>query len=109
MKKIFLLTALTVLSIAVFAQKGFVRGKVTDGETGESLYGATIMKQGTTLGVVSDFDGNYSLSLEPGIHTIVLTFISYQTQTIENVEVKSNVVTTLDFVMQPDVAQLGEV
>lgn len=110
MKKILFISALLTLSVsASWAQKGFVRGKVTDGETGEGLYGASIIKQGTGIGVISDFDGNYSLSLNPGTHTIVLTFVSYQTQTIENVEVKANEVTTLDFVMRSDVAQLGEV
>lgn len=88
---------------------GFIRGKITDGETGEGLYGATVMKQGTGIGVVADFDGNYSLSLEPGMHTIVLTFISYQTQTVENVEVKAGEVTTLDFVMAAVASELQEV
>lgn len=98
-----------LLSLSAFAQKGFVRGKVVDGENGEGLYGATIMKQGTTIGVVSDFDGNYSLALDPGVHSIVLTFISYKTQVIENVEVKGNEVTRLDFTMASDVSQLQEV
>src|SRR5688500_5939863 len=109
MKKIFFVSALLMLSISALAQKGFIRGKVTDGETGEGLYGASIIKQGTGIGVISDFDGNYSVSLDPGTHTLVLTFVSYQTQTVENIEVKAGEVTTLDFVMKSDVAQLGEV
>src|SRR5262245_13639352 len=109
MKRLLLVSALLALSFATLAQKGFVRGKVTDGETGEGLYGASIMKQGTGVGVITDFDGNYSLSLDPGTHTIVLTFVSYQTQTLENIEVKAGEVTTLDLIMQSDVKQLGEV
>lgn len=109
MKKILLLTTFLACSVGVMAQNGFVRGKITDGETGEGLYGATVMKQGTSIGVVADFDGNYSLSLEPGTHTIVLTFISYQTQTVEDVEVKAGEVTTLDFVMTSVASELDEV
>ncbi|MGC1243695.1 MAG: TonB-dependent receptor [Chryseosolibacter sp.] len=109
MKKLLLLSAFLAFNAGVMAQNGFVRGKVTDGETGEGLYGATVMKQGTGIGVVADFDGNYSLSLEPGLHTIVLTFISFQTQTIENVEVKKGEVTALDFVMAPVASELAEV
>lgn len=109
MKTLLILSALLHLSVSLFAQNGFIRGKVTDGETGEGLYGATVMKQGTGIGVVADFDGNYSLSLEPGSHTIVLTFISYQTQTIENVQVKAGEVTNLDFAMAPAVSELDEV
>lgn len=109
MKRLLLLSASVVFSISLYAQNGFLRGKITDGETGEGLYGATVMKQGTGTGVVADFDGNYSLSLEPGQHTIVLTFISYQTQTIENVDVKAGQVTTLDLVMVSAVSELEEV
>lgn len=110
MKKLLLLSGLLVLSASSIAQNsGFIRGKITDGETGEGLYGATVMKQGSGIGVVADFDGNYSLSLEPGLHAIVLTFISYQTQTVENVLVKAGEVTTLDFVMAPVASELEEV
>ncbi|HEX8040495.1 MAG TPA: hypothetical protein VF490_15155, partial [Chryseosolibacter sp.] len=60
MKKIFLLAGFLVSTLSLFAQdNGFIRGKITDGETGEGLYGATVMKQGTAIGVVADFDGNY--------------------------------------------------
>jgi TonB-dependent receptor len=110
MKKILLLSAFFVLAISVMAQNnGFIRGKITDAETGEGLYGATVMKQGTGIGVVADFDGNFSLSLEPGMHTIVLTFISYRSQTVENVPVMPGEVTTLDFVMVPIASELEAV
>ena len=109
MKTLIVTITLSFLSIALYAQNGFIRGKITDGESGEGLYGATVMKQGTATGVVADFDGNYSLSLEPGLHTLVVTFISYQTQTIENVAVKAGGVTSLDFVMASAVSELQEV
>ena len=109
MKRLFLVSFFLLINATLFAQNGFIRGKITDGETGEGLYGATVMKEGSSIGVVADFDGNYSLSLEPGLHTIVLTFISYQTQTIENVEVKAGEVTNLDLVMVSAMSELEEV
>ncbi|WP_276368454.1 TonB-dependent receptor [Chryseolinea sp. H1M3-3] len=108
MKKLIILPFI-LFCFAVLAQQGHIRGKISDGETGEGLFGATILKQGTTTGISSDFEGNYSLALEPGVHTIVISYISYQAQTIENVTVKGGEVTTLDVVLRPDVAQLGEV
>lgn len=107
--KTLIILPFVLFSFSVIAQQGHIRGKIVDGETGEALFGATILKQGTTVGASSDFDGNYSLALEPGKHTIVISYISYQAQTIENVEVKDGVVTTLDITLKPDVAQLGEV
>lgn len=109
MKRLLILSALLLSSVSLFAQNGFVRGKITDGETGEGLYGATVMKQGTGIGVVADFDGNYSLALEPGSHNLVITFVSYQTRTVENVEVKPGGVTTLDLAMASVVSELAEV
>ena len=109
MKKLLLISVFLVTTLPLAAQEGFIRGKITDGENGEGLYGATVMKQGTGIGVVADFDGNYSLSLEPGLHSIVLTFISYQTQTIENVEVKPGQVTELNFVMTSAISELEEI
>jgi hypothetical protein len=109
MKRLLIIPAFLLVSASLMAQDGFIRGKITDGETGEGLYGATIMKEGTGIGVVADFDGNYSLSLAPGSHTIVLTFISYQTQTIANVEVKAGQVTSLDLAMASAISELDEV
>lgn len=110
MKNLLLLYAIFLVAFPVLAQNnGFIRGKITDRQTGEGLYGATVMKQGTGIGVVADFDGNFSLSLEPGMHTIVLTFISFQTQTVENVAVKAGEVTTLNFVMTPIASELEAV
>jgi TonB-dependent receptor len=109
MKTSLLLSAFLMCGVPLFGQNGFIRGKIADGDTGEGLYGATVMKQGTSFGVVADFDGNYSLSLAPGLHTIVLTFISYQTQTIQNVEVRAGAVTRLDFILKPVVSELEEV
>ncbi|HYG02165.1 MAG TPA: TonB-dependent receptor [Chryseosolibacter sp.] len=109
MKTLLTLSTAILICVSVQAQKGFVRGKIIDGENGESLYGATIVKKGTTIGVLSDFDGNYSLALDPGTHTIVLTFISYKTEIREDIEVKANEVTRLDVAMMSKVSQLQEV
>jgi hypothetical protein len=57
MKKIFLIILVAVLVQQVQAQ-GFLRGKITDGETGETLIGATILVSGTTTGTSADIDGN---------------------------------------------------
>ena len=82
MKRGLILVLLITASFYSKAQNGFLRWKVIDAETGEGLFGSTVSKQGTTVGTSADFDGNYSLSLEPGIHTIEFRFFSYQTKTI---------------------------
>ena len=109
MKKSFLLLLLISLSTITFAQKGFLRGKVIDAETGEGLFGATISKQGTTTGTSADFDGNYSLSLEAGIYTIEFRFFSYETKTVSEIEIIAEKVTSLNIELGESTEQLEEV
>jgi len=109
MKKGILIFVATLMNLGAIAQNGFLRGKILDGETGEGLIGATVYKEGTTLGAVADFDGNYSLSLESGIHTIVFQFVSYQSQTVSEVEIKAGEVTKLDIMLSSVTAELAEI
>jgi len=109
MKRTLLTLILFCVAVTVWAQKGYLRGKVLDAETGEALIGATISKQGTSTGTVADFEGNYSLPLEPGTHTIVFQFVSYQTKTVENIVIEAEKVNTLDINLSTDVQQLAEV
>ena len=86
MKLLFSLIGLLVSSI-VFAQTGTIRGTVIDDATGEGLFGVTAVVKGTTLGTVSDFEGNFELKLEPGTYDLKISFISYETMTISGVNV----------------------
>lgn len=109
MKKSFLLLLLISLSTITFAQKGFLRGKVIDAQTGEGLFGATISKQGTTTGTSADFDGNFSLPLEEGTYTIEFRFFSYETKTVSEIEILADEVTSLDIELGESTEQLEEV
>ena len=107
MKKILLLSAILFLVIAnSIAQKGYLRGKVIDTEIAEGLIGANVYIEGTTTGTVADFNGDYSLTLEEGIYTIVFSSISYTTITVTNVQITADEVTKLDINMVTDVQQL---
>ena len=92
-----------------YAQKGFLRGKITDAQNGEALIGATISIPGTTVGAVADFDGNYSLPLEAGSYSVKVQFVSYQVKTIEGIEIKAGETTSLNIPLASDVASLSEV
>lgn len=64
-----------------FAQLKTITGQVTDEANGEPLPGVTIVIKGTTLGTITNFDGNYSLNAEEG-QTLIFTFIGYTPQEI---------------------------
>lgn len=71
-----------VVDVSSVMQNFRVTGKVTDAATGEALLGVNVVVQGTTQGVVTDLDGNYSLDLPNENSTLVFSFIGYVTQTI---------------------------
>ena len=62
-----------------FAQ-GTVSGTVTDTD-GLPLPGATVVVQGTSIGVTSDFDGNYSISASQG-DVLVFSYVGYTSKNV---------------------------
>ncbi|TNF31893.1 MAG: TonB-dependent receptor [Bacteroidetes bacterium] len=76
----FTFIATLVLVVLCFSD-GFaqvVSGVVTDRSNGERLIGVNIYNQ-DNVGVSTDIDGKYSLSLKEGVHTITFKFIGYET------------------------------
>jgi TonB-dependent receptor len=94
--KLFFTTLLLLFTTLVFGQKGIIRGSVFDGKTGEFLPGVTIFIEGTTMGTITDLDGKFNLSLEPGTYQILVSFISYETLNISDVKVEADKTTMLD-------------
>jgi TonB-linked SusC/RagA family outer membrane protein len=79
-----------------------VRGVVTD-PTGMPIPGANVIEKGTTNGVVTDFDGNYEITV--GSDAVLLfSYLGFLTQ-----EVSVDGQATLEIVLQEDQAQLDEV
>ncbi|MEA3443364.1 MAG: TonB-dependent receptor [Bacteroidota bacterium] len=99
MKKTISIFYAFLITSFLYAEGGIIRGKVIDKGTGEELIGATIYLDGTTIGTTTDFDGKFSLNSPLGTHTIVCSFISYETIKITEIDVKENEVTVLNFQM----------
>lgn len=82
--KIFNLICVVLLlfcSTNLLAQELTISGKVTD-EQNSSVPGANIIIKGTTKGVISDMDGNYTLTNVPQQAVLVFSFIGMKTQEI---------------------------
>ncbi|WP_294453297.1 TonB-dependent receptor [uncultured Bacteroides sp.] len=66
---------------SAFAQNFVVKGTVVSHEDNEPLIGVTILQEGTTNGVVTDMDGNYSLEVKGASNaTLVFSYIGYAAQ-----------------------------
>ena len=70
-----------LLGNLAMAQQSVFSGKVTDSSSGEALPGVSIVVKGTTNGTISNFDGNFTLSVNRG-DVIQFSFIGYETQEI---------------------------
>src|SRR6056297_2403338 len=110
MKRIAIIAFLAVANLGVIAQTGTIRGKVIDATTGEALIGANVLLSGTTEGTITDFDGNYTFSEVPaGNQNITISYISYETQVYEDVEVIAGDVVILNANLNLDNQQIDEV
>ena len=73
------LFAAAVDAIDAVQQAKKITGTVTDAMG--PVIGANVLEKGTTNGVITDIDGNFTLNVQPGA-TIVVSFIGYQPQEI---------------------------
>ena len=105
LKLCFILLLLAWVSV-VEAQTTKVRGKVVDAETGEPMPLVSIVFVGTTIGVTTDFDGNYDIETREEVSEIMASFVSYERQTVA---IKKGAFNTIDFKLVPIVTHLDEV
>ena len=74
---------LLLICLTAKAQKGnLITGNIVD-EEGEPLIGANVsLKGNTAIGTITDYDGNFSLSIPSETKTIVVTYVGMATQEI---------------------------
>jgi hypothetical protein len=100
---LFMIALFAVITPSI-AQERVVSGKVTSVDDGSSLPGVNIILKGTSTGVVTDAQGNYSIAVGSSGGTLVFSFIGYKTTEVDigaRSEVNVQLVT--------DVTQLTEV
>lgn len=100
--KSFLLLLLTLCSVTAFAQQKVVKGTVIDA-IGEPLIGVNVSVKGTTIGIITDIDGNYTLEV-PSNAVLVFSYIGYTSQ-----EVTVGNQSTINITMKEDTQKLEEV
>ncbi|MFT3738146.1 MAG: TonB-dependent receptor [Breznakibacter sp.] len=103
-KGLFLLLCLMCMSVLpLWAQNIQVTGAVTEGDTGEPIPGVNVTIEGTTQGVITDFDGKYTINTPPN-GTLLFSFIGFLPQ-----KVAVNSQKSINVKLQPDNRQLDEV
>ena len=87
----------------IYAQET-VSGTVTDAEAAGGLPGVNVVVKGTSVGTVTDIEGNYSLTVPATGEILVFSSVGFESQ-----EEPINGRSTIDLVMSPDVSELSEV
>jgi TonB-linked SusC/RagA family outer membrane protein len=95
---------LIFMSNVSLAQQRTVTGTVTGSRDDLPLPGANVVVQGTTTGVITDLDGNYSLGILEGDVSIQFSFIGYTPQVIP---VGNS--TIINVIMTPSLSAIDEV
>jgi len=102
-----MLSSLVLLMVLMtgmaFAQKKAITGAVTD-QTGSPIPGVTVIVKGTSIGVVTDFDGKYTLSVPADAKVLNFSFVGMVPQ---DIEIAGK--TTINTVMKSDVVGVEEV
>ena len=81
MKNILLTLILVVTSFNLFSQ---ISGKISDSQTGESLFGVTIFEKNQQKGATTDDGGNFEIqNLSNGICLLEIRYIGYENQILE--------------------------
>ncbi len=110
LKKIKLLIVGLFAASLLYAQSGKIRGTVIEDATGEPLFSVTVVIAGTTNGAITDFDGKFEITADPGTYDLQVSFVSFKTLTITDLEVTDGGITLIDQIrLQEDVVGLEEI
>ena len=109
MKKL-LIFCFLIIQLSLFSQQnGILSGRVTDMETSEPLVGANVyLKSDMSFGTTIDFNGHYSLTVEPGTHNFIFSFTGMKTLEKEII-ITAGQNTNLDIEMEPFSTQFDEI
>lgn len=89
------------------SQEGILRGTVTDGKTGEALFGVKVKIVGEDKGAVTDFDGKYEIKgLSPKTYALEAFATGYKPEVKYNIVVRSGGNPDVDFVLQEEATDL---
>jgi hypothetical protein len=106
MKLSFLYIFLFFLSFTIQAQETLISRKITDANTNEPIPFATVIFKGTTKGVTTDFDGNYSIKDNNPPDSLIVRVVGYF-QKIKKIKRRQKQI--LDYQLTPNPHNLNEV
>ncbi|MCF7825875.1 MAG: TonB-dependent receptor [Candidatus Marinimicrobia bacterium] len=110
-KILVLLIIILVVPTSVFpGTTGKISGIVRDKDSGEALIGCNVIIDNTRFGASVGLDGSfYIIGVDPGEYSITASMIGYQQVRLSEVQVRSDLTTSIEFELSPTIIQSGEV
>ncbi len=97
---------LFLLNFQIKSQNGKLNGIILDSKTGETLPGATVLLEGTSLVGSADFDGKFNINNIPeGKYNLIVNYISYNTKKITEIIIKTNELLNINVQLDPSSSQ----
>ena len=90
-------------SLTLWGQARLITGRVVSAEDGTPLPGVSVAVQGTSIGAITDVNGNYEINVPQDGRVLVFSFVGLTTQ-----ELELGNRTTVDVVLEQDLLQLDE-
>jgi len=107
---LFMLLSIFISNSVFGQQKGSISGIIKDESNNDILIGANVLIIGTSIGASTDLDGYYSIKgLNPGVYSLKISYISYNSVTVEKIIVEPGKDTKISLSLKPTSTQLGEV
>lgn len=101
--KHFTFTGILLFGLVGMYGQGIIQGTVTSASDGEPIPGVNVILKGTSKGVATDFDGNYTIDVSPN-DVLVFSFLGFKSQ-----EQPVGNQTTINVVLEEDAAKLDEI
>jgi hypothetical protein len=109
MRKLLLLLSISLFTTIAYSQTGNIRGFVYDKNSSEPIMFCNVILKGTTIGASTDINGMYNISkVLVGDYTLMVTYIGYDTSTV-NITLKKGKVITQNLEISESSVKLNEV
>ncbi len=104
-----LFSGILLMMISTVFSQGKITGTLIDAESNMSLPGVNVFIKGTTLGTTTDIEGKFSLNADTATGQIVVSYLGYETKTIDFSVTNSQTVDLGTILLVADSSQLDEV
>ena len=105
----FLFITFVSLSMLYSGNTGKIAGRAIDKSTGEALPFANILVVGTTMGTVTDINGDYFIiNIPPGLYNLQARMMGYHNANVKNVKVKIDQTSVVNFELSMEVIEMPE-